>query len=199
MKFLVFGDSIAAGTYTGEGDWCPLSKAKTFGQIVSEELGFSEFKNYAVNGITYSEKLGNNADYSVIKQEERAEDCDMLLISAGTNDCGLNVVLGTENDCTDVSFSGAVEIVFKSISEKRKNTQVVIVTPFVRYDGEVNKINVSLDEYREVLSNKAKKYGFTVINGKDIQLNKELFRDGLHPDDTGHKIIAEYIINELRK
>lgn len=199
MKLIVFGDSIAAGTYTGKNDWCPLSKAKTFGQIVSEELGFSEFKNYAVNGITYSEKLGNNAEYSVINQEKRAEDCDMLLISAGTNDCGLNVAPGTENDCTDISFSGAVEIVFKAISEKRKNTRVVILTPIIRYDGEVNKINVSLDDYRAILTKKAAKYGFTVIDGKSIKLQKELFNDGLHPDDEGHRLIAEYIIKQLKK
>lgn len=199
MKLVVLGDSIAVGTYTGEKDKCPMSKAKTFGEILKEKAGFSEFENCAVNGITYSKALGRNPEFCVIEQEKRASECDMLLISAGTNDFGIGVKLGDESDEDDVSFCGAVEVVFNAIASKRKNTRVVIVTPYTRYNGEVNKEGASLSEFRTVLANKAKKYGFTVVDGDKISLKSEMLRDGLHPDQEGHEIIADYIARSIFK
>lgn len=199
MKLVVLGDSIAVGTYTGENDRCPMSKAKPFGEILKEKAGFTEFENCAVNGITYSKALGRNPDFSVIEQEKHAGECDMLLISAGTNDYGINVKFGDESDADDVSFCGAVEVVFNAIANKRKNTRVVIVTPYTRYDGDVNKEGVSLSAFRTVLANKAKKYGFTVVDGDKIPLKNERLRDNLHPDQEGHEIIADYIARSIIK
>ena len=69
MKLVVLGDSIAAGTYTGKNDTCPMSKAKTFGSIIAEKLGY-ELVNKAVNGISYKCEGSVNPDYSVINQEK---------------------------------------------------------------------------------------------------------------------------------
>lgn len=197
MKLVVLGDSIAAGTYTGKNDTCPMSKAKTFGSIIAEKLG-CEFVNKAVNGISYKCEGSVNPDCGVINQEKNAPDCDMLIISAGTNDFGINIPVGTESDFGDVSFSGAAELVFKTIYENRPRTKVVIVTPFNRV-RKVNDIGVSLDEYSKILTNKANKYGFTVINGKEVPLKNEMLFDGLHPDGEGHKMIAEKLLEVLCK
>lgn len=197
MKLVVLGDSIAAGTYTGKNDACPTSKAKTFGSIIAEKLAY-ELVNKAVNGISYKRDGSVNPDFSVINQEKNAPECDMLIISAGTNDFGINIPLGTSDDSGDVSFSGAAELVFKSIAENRPQTKVIIVTPYER-EQKVNDIGASLDEYRKILADKANKYGFKVINGNEVPLKKQMLFDGLHPDDDGHEIIAEYIINKLKE
>ncbi len=197
MKLVVLGDSIAAGTYTGKSDTCPMSKAKTFGSIIAEKLGY-ELVNKAVNGISYKCDGSVNPDYSIINQEKNAPDCNILIISAGTNDFGINIPVGTESDFGDVSFSGAAELVFKTIYENRPRTKVVIVTPFNRV-RKVNDIGVSLDEYSKVLANKANKYGFTVINGKEVPLTSQMLFDGLHPDGEGHKMIAEKLLEVLCK
>ena len=197
MKLVVLGDSIAAGTYTGKNDTCPASKARTFGSIIAEKLGY-ELVNKAVNGISYKCGGSVNPDYSVINQEKNAPDCDMLIISAGTNDFGINIPVGTESDFGDVSFSGAVELVFKTIYKTRPQTKVVIVTPYGRAQ-ELNDVGASLDEYRKILADKANKYGFTVVNGKEIPLKSQMLFDGLHPDDEGHKLIAEYILKQLKE
>lgn len=196
MRLVIMGDSIAAGTYTGENDWCPLSKAKTFGSIVGEKLGFGEVVNLAVNGISFKCEGSVNPEYSIINQEQKAPECDMMIISAGTNDFGIDVPLGEKDDCGDVSFIGAVELVFKRIAENRKNTRVVVVIPYVRKQKE-NKLGLSLDDYRGVLVEKSSKYGFTVVHGENVEFTAEEMRDGLHPDDAGHRKIAEYILNNL--
>lgn len=196
MKLVILGDSIAAGTYTGENDWCPLSKAKTFGSIIGERLGFSEVLNLAVNGISYKCEGSVNPEYSIINQEKRAPECDMLIISAGTNDFGIDIPLGDKNDNGDVSFIGAVELVFGTIAKNRKNTKVIIVTPYVRKQ-ETNKLGFKLNDYRSVLVEKASKYGFTVVYGERVELTDGDLRDGLHPDDNGHEKIAEYILKNI--
>ena len=109
-----------------------------------------------------------------------------------------NIPAGEESDFGDVSFSGAVELVFKTIYKNRPQTKVVIVTPYGRAQ-EVNDVGASLDEYRKILTDKANKYGFTVINGKEIPLKSQMLFDGLHPDDEGHKLIAEYILKQLKE
>lgn len=196
-KMLVMGDSIAAGTYTGKDDWCPLSKAKTFGSIIAQKLGYDELVNSAVNGITYKSADWGNTAYSVINQEKNSPLCDLVVISAGTNDFGTGVALGEASDTRDVSFIGAVETVFRTISERRKGAKVVIVIPYER-SRNVNGIGLTLDDYRKVLIEKAEKYGFIVVHGENLKLGEYEF-DGLHPDDEGHRIIAEYILKEIEK
>ncbi len=202
-RLVILGDSIAAGTYTAEGDWCPLHKAKTFGEIIGERLGFDETVNLAVNGIPYSRLNREREENCVIEQEKRAPECSVLIISAGTNDFGTNVPPG-EADCEKAgeeerngnTFCGATEIVFSEIARKRKNTRVVIVTPYNRAQ-ETNEIGHTLGEYRKILEEKAKKYGFLLVKGEEIRLTKKELFDGLHPDNAGHKLIAERLIKEL--
>ena len=76
------------------------------------------------------------------------------------------------------------------------------MTPLHRNGESLNGIGLSLSQYSEILIQKAKEYGFIVINGFDFFFdpNKEEDRnkyvlDGLHLNNEGHKLLADFIIS----
>ena len=62
-----------------------------------------------------------------------------------------------------------------------------------------------LSKYREVIVNATKSYGIKALDIKDIigkPMNNPLIIDGIHPNDLGHRRIAELIsdyIQNLKK
>ena len=211
MKRLVLlGDSIARGTYTGEGDWCPLSLANpTFAELVGEGLGFDDICNYGTNGISISETIAQTEGYCLCKWIDQAAQGDLLLVAGGTNDYGNDggVELGTIADRTDISFLGALYVLFEKIAKRYAAKSVYILTPLLREGENVpNEKGYILSQYRDAIQSRAQEFGFTVIDGTKIPLdpaieeNKRRYMlDGLHPNTSGHAIIAAALIEVMKK
>ena len=207
---VVLGDSITRGTFTGEGDWCPLSLAKPpFAEIVGVNLGFNTVYNYGTNGISVSETTAQEQGYCLCKWIDQAEQGDALLLAGGTNDYGNDggVELGKITDKTDVSFFGALYVLFQKITKKYPQERVYILTP-LRREGESipNEKGYVLAQYRDAIKIRAKEFGFYVLDGESIPLNPEseedrrrYMLDGLHPNTDGHRIIAAFLTEEIKK
>lgn len=203
-KMIAIGDSITRGTYTGEGDWCPLSLAKPcFAQLVKEALGYDELINYGSNGVSISSTSKTNSEFAISKRIREMESGDMALVAGGTNDYGTNVVLGTSTDREDVSFYGALAVLYKTLKDKYE--KVYIITPIRRMIDGKNEVDCTLDDYREAIRKRAQEYGFPVIDGYEIPIDpkteegrKRYILDGLHPNTEGHKVYADYVIEKIK-
>ena len=205
---VVLGDSITRGTFTGEGDWCPLSLAQpTFAELVGKQLGFDTVHNYGTNGISVSETTALEEGYCLCKWIDQAEQGDVLLLAGGTNDYGNEggVELGSEADRTDVSFWGALYVLFEKIVQRYMPQSVYVLTPLRREGEEVpNEKGYVLSQYRDAIQRRAKQFGFTLIYGEKIPLDpakeedkRRYMLDGLHPNTEGHAIIAAALIKEM--
>ena len=205
---VVLGDSITRGTFTGEGDWCPLSLAQpTFAELVGKQLGFDVVHNYGTNGISISETTALEEDYCLCKWIDQAEQGDVLIVAGGTNDYGNEggVELGKEADRTDVSFLGALYVLFEKIAQRYTPQSVYILTPLRREGEDVpNEKGYVLSQYRDAIRCRAKSFGFTVFDGEQIPLDpakeedkRRYMLDGLHPNTEGHAIIAAALIKGM--
>ena len=207
---VVLGDSITRGTFTGEGDWCPLSLAQPpFAELVGKQLGFDVVHNYGTNGISVSETTALEEGYCLCKWIDQAEQGDVLIVAGGTNDYGNEggVELGKEADRTDVSFLGALYVLFEKIAQRYTPQSVYILTPLRREgEGAPNEKGYVLSQYRDAIRRRAKAFGFTVVDGEQIPLDpakeedkRRYMLDGLHPNTEGHRIIAAFLTEEIKK
>ena len=78
------------------------------------------------------------------------------------------------------------------------------MTPLHRNGESSNGIGLSLSQYSEILIQNAAEYGFVVINGFDFFFNPTKEEDsstyafdGLHLNNEGHKLLADFLISTL--
>ena len=203
MKVVFLGDSITVGTYTAVGETSPQKIAKpNYVEILKERFGW-QVENLALNGTPYSATSSVNPQYAICKRVAEISFADIVFVVGGTNDYGTSVALGREIDEADVSFFGAVNITFKAL--KNKADKVFVITPVPRLMEEENEKGHTLSDYRKALVVMAKKYGYNLISGQDLPINpaneedklKYIF-DGVHLSSEGHKIYADYIIEQIK-
>ena len=210
MKLISIGDSITVGTYTADNESSPNTVAHpNFSEVVMEALGCDEFINYACNGISISATAPIFPDRAIVTRYLIMEDADVILICAGTNDFGNGVAIGSLGDTEDVSFYGAVDILFSGLKKKYHDKEIYIVKPIHRHDEAANKIGLPLEAYRTVLEEKAVQYGFPTIDGFEVPIDPTLkehrhlySKDGVHINPEGHRLYGEYVyqkILEIRK
>ncbi len=205
VKLICIGDSITKGTFTNVGENAPLSIAyPNFSQILKERLGADELVNYGTNNISYSATSPCASEIALVNTVKNMDRGDIIILAAGTNDYGTNVELGRLSDNEDISFYGAIDVVFKILRENNPLSKVYVILPIPRQNEEKNEKGYVLDDYRKALKEKADTYGFKVIDGRKIGINpkrekdrNEFMLDGVHPNVEGHKLYAEMIIEEI--
>ena len=212
MSVAFVGDSITEG----------LKTDKIYHEYLNEYFGF---KSVTVQGISGS-CISATSDYKnlytplINRYNEIPEDADMIFIFMGTNDYGHDTPLGTIDDCEDVSFYGALNVIIPSIINSHPNSRIVVITPLHRYgmgksamtgvkhtyDYLPNGRGHSLGDYVNALREVCERWSVPVIDlYAESGLNpavpniKEAFMpDGLHPNAAGHYKIAEIIKNYIK-
>ncbi len=79
------------------------------------------------------------------------------------------------------------------------------MTPLHKNDETtVNKLGLRLDDYRNVIEEKAIEYSFNVIDGRKLEINhndsiekREYIFDGVHPMPVGHYLYARLVYNAI--
>ncbi len=211
MKIVAIGDSITRGTFVShfeKGEPVYTVADLPFAEIVRRELGFDELLNYGANGISVSSCSQPAPNYSLCRFVDETETGDCLLLACGTNDFGNygGVELGKETDETDVSFYGALFVLYEKIKRQYAPQNVFVLTPIRRQHESVkNQKGYALEDYRQAIEARAKAFGFRVIDGRKVTINPEDEReraqympDGLHPNEAGHRVVAEYIIGQMK-
>ena len=194
------GDSITEGCGTS-------SPEKIFHALLKKELNLKEARNYGVSGTRISRQDGGDVNFieDFCQRAERMEDADVVVIFGGTNDFGHGTSpMGEFSDRTNYSFYGALHCLLQMLLKKYTGKPIIFMTPLHRADevngGEGAKLeNYSLYDYVCAIKEVARYYAIPVldlysvsmIQPQDEYVKEKLCPDGLHPNDAGHRLIAD--------
>ena len=205
IKINFLGDSITEGHGTSE-------VTKRFTDILAREEEIIAF-NYGISGTRIalqknpSENPRHDLDFCS-RVAELEPSADMVVVFGGTNDYGHgDAPIGNFNDRTNETFYGALHVLYRSLIEKFPEKPIVVLTPLHRLNeldkkGDAKKAEVAtLAEYVEIIREVAEYYSLPVLDlfktsglQPDVDIIRENFMpDGLHPNDAGHKILAQKI------
>ncbi|WP_044974092.1 SGNH/GDSL hydrolase family protein [Ruminococcus sp. HUN007] len=196
------GDSITAGFNTSDG--------KGYWDYLGEILGLKEAIPYGVAGscISSQSDMGTDIPPFVERYKDIKRDADFIVIFGGTNDYGFNTPLGTEDDTTDVSFYGALYELLMGLKKEHPGASIVFLTPLHRVefgglntDKQRNEAGYTLYHYIDAIKNRCQRMQIPVIdtntiygmNPQDDFVKNNYLTDGLHPNEEGHRILAERI------
>ena len=172
MKLVTIGDSITRGSYTGINDPCPMSVANpNFSELLRQKLGFDDLKCCGINGVSISATSHQNPDYAISKNYDNVEDGDFLIIAGGTNDYGTDVILGTSKDTDDVSFYGALYVLYSKVIKRMPKEKVVVIIPINREYDDKNHAGFTLEQYRQAIIERANEFGFFLVDGRKMAID----------------------------
>ncbi|MBE1442689.1 SGNH/GDSL hydrolase family protein [Paenibacillus sp. OAS669] len=171
---------------------------------VQSALGFTEVFNYAVGGCPMT--AGGDRDYGATTHVGRtiAADLDCVTIFAGVNDFRLDKPLGELGKADVYTFYGAYTTLIEDILMKNPRCRLSLWTPLQRdKDGYdifyVNAAGHQLVDYADAVVAIGRQYALPVLNLYELSgLNRLTLpyftSDGLHPNEAGHRRIAELAI-----
>lgn len=184
-----FGDSITQGRFikmSSPIDWeAPIG----FAGLIGEQAGDMNYGNFGIGGALVS---GNDWK-SLLVNCSKVTGYDVVFVCGGTNDYGGNV--------SSTTFTNAYSSVVDTL--KSNNTEVVCCSPVYRTSKTgKNSAGLDLKDYCNLIKNVAQTKGCKYIDmytptndGKFITYCP----DGLHPNEMGHKIMADIILEEYEK
>ena len=189
------GDSITEGL-----KW---QKKEIFCFYLSKWLNIKvNNQGYHATRIARQDDDDKDFNYRLKSLDEKA---DFTFIFGGTNDYGMGEAeIGDINSDSYYTFYGAVKNLVKDLLTKFSNDKICFILPLSRFDEDKVVTHAPLSKYRDIIKeicdlNKidyldlCKELPVPANDGKT-----EFFKDGLHPNKQGHKIIARNIIKYLK-
>lgn len=205
-KINFMGDSITEG-YGASG------KDRIFSSLIAVDTG-AVCRNYGIAGTRISRQRKPSADPDwdrdfCSRVTEMDADADIVIVLGGTNDFGHgDAPFGSFDDKTSDTFCGALNVLYTSLIERYPGKIIVIATPFHRCDEEWRRPDSGADlgAYVGAIRKAAEYYSLPVLDlwamsglQPNLPVIQEKFMpDKLHPNDAGHRIIADRIIGCLK-
>lgn len=203
LKIIFLGDSITEGHGTTTAD-------NAFHQVISREYGLSAAYNCGIGGTRIAKQndfffhASHKQDmYFALRVDALPEEADAIVVFGGTNDFGHGDSKIGDTDSTDVkTFCGAVNTLIDNLKAKYPIAKIIFMTPMRRQTEAIPNVNgYVLKDYVDKLIEITNKHNLPVIDlfRSDIidPDDIEVIPDGLHPNDKGHKIMADYIGKQL--
>ena len=181
------GDSITNGAQLKTGD--PI-----YWQLVQTALGFDKTVGLGVNGSCYSTKSDFGMEHSPLPTRyQQIPQTDLIFLALGTNDFGRNTPMGTIEDQEDISFYGAINFVLNELEKQCPESQIILMTPIIRFDKSQNSLGLKLQDYIDAIKAVGEKRGLPVVDMYSAtapKLPSGIFTDNVHPDKLGHQVLA---------
>lgn len=186
LKINCLGDSITVGYNNNDVSF-------------ADYLNYTTVRKYGESGTTIAQQ--ENVTNSFLERyAEMDNDADIILVMGGTNDFGLNIPLGDIDSTNTYSFYGALKSLATGLINKYPGKKIVFITELDRVIN-TNSIDVPYTSYLTAIKEVCRSYaipvldlnstlGFTAKNTKQAEL---YLPDYLHPNNEGHKIIADKI------
>ena len=205
MKLAFLGDSITEGVGAS-------SQENSYVSLVGQNLG-CEVINYGISGTRIARQTTSSVNHRrdidfnmrTILLDKTA---DKIFVFGGTNDFGHgDAVIGEKGDYGHFTFHGAVNMLFSTLIGMYGKENVIILLPLKRcnIDVKINPVTGKrLVDYVEILKYYVNLYGLKYVdlfnNGlpQPPEGESEYFIDGLHPNDKGHKYLAEKICEFIK-
>ncbi len=166
--------------------------------------------NYGVGGT----RISGSGDTAFVSRYVEMGDADMVVVMGGTNDFwGWPAPLvGEENDRQKTTIRGAVRLLIEGLIEKYPDGQIVFLTPTkntLDADGAPTTNGETKDDFVNAITDVCDIYNIHIVDiytpaELDFREEKredgfygELMPDGVHPSPDGHKIIANYVLDNL--
>ena len=134
------------------------------------------------------------------------DKADFTFIFGGTNDYSLgDAELGDINSDSYYTFYGALKNLIKDLLKKFDKDKICFILPLSRYDEDKIINNGTLPQYRNIIKEICDLNKIDYLNLcdelpiPDTDGKSQYFKDGLHPNKQGHKLIAKNIIKYLKK
>jgi len=199
------GDSITEGHGTTSPD-------KVFHQIIKEKYGMNHAYNYGIGGtriarqiVPTKEKTKHDLTFE-LRSDIMDRNADAIVVFGGTNDFGHgDAPFGTLDSDDKYTFCGAVNSLINKLERDFPNSRLIFMTPLHRLGETVpsNPDSKKLEDYVNAILAICKKRNIAVIDLFKINpldpADEQVIPDGLHPNDNGHRIMAQVIGEELLK
>ena len=202
LKINFLGDSITEGSGTTGPD-------KLFHQIIKREFGLSAAYNCGVGGTRIAKQTipGYHIHdlYFGLRAKTINKDVDAIVVFGGTNDFGHGDSKMGDIDSRDIyTFCGGLNILIEELKSDFPDAKLVFMTPIRRREeNNPNHDGKILQDYVDAIIEITKKHNVPVIDlfrsGIIDPFDSKIVPDGLHPNDEGHIIMADYIGKELLK
>ena len=207
MVINFLGDSITEQYFASTYDKCYVA-------LVGKLLN-CKVNNYGISATRIAKQIIPSQDpawdnYFALRVKDMDPNADLTFVMGGTNDFGHgDAPIGKLGDTEPTTFYGAMDNLCKELLKKYKKEQVVFILPLYRFNDDDplgdhmrDKPTLPLQGYRDVMTEVLNKYDIEVLDIKD-QVGKPKdtnnFEDGLHPNDAGHRKIAELLVNFISK
>jgi len=210
-KIVFLGDSITEGHGVA-------SIRNRFSDRIASMTG-AICANYGIGGtrIAKQTKPSENPRWDldfISRVDEMDSDADIVVVFGGTNDWGHgDAPFGDFASRDPYTFYGALHVLFASLVEKYPSAQFAIITPLHRANemnpaeanGRRTNAPETLKDYVEAIREVAEYYSLPVLDlyktsgiQPQIPVMKEKYMpDALHPNDEGHRLLANHIIKFL--
>ena len=197
-SYAVIGDSISYGKGS--------VNTTSWSAILKESLGIVRYQNYSVCGAVASTR-DPNSRYSIKAQIESIEsNFDLITVMIGINDCLLGRELVNVEDVIKLpmneidykeSFTHGFVYNMSLLKGKFPDSQIIVVAPpQIGYDTKI-----SLNEYIEIEKIVSQRLDLPFIDVSDsdyIPCGDLICPDQIHPTDKGYKLLAEFIIKQIK-
>lgn len=211
-KINFLGDSWTAGGAVSDIKYAFVNRIEAMS-------GAAVCRNYGEGGTTIAKMqkpYGNEYDRDFcMRADSMDDDADVIVVLGGTNDFGHgSAPLGEFSDRTPDTFYGAMHTLCLKLLNKYPTSTIVFITPnhrVARLEGEKgedtpNAYGAVLYDYVKIIREVTEYYALPLLDlyaTSGIQPNVPIIReklmpDGLHPNDDGHKIVADKIYSFLK-
>ena len=208
-KIAFLGDSITEGCGTSSVD-------KIFWSIIAQRTG-AECYGYGIGGTRIAPQKnvpeGEVDRYYATRVDSMIPDADIVVVFGGTNDFGHgDAPFGHIRDTDERTFCGAYHNLCRKLIARYPQAQLVIMTPTHR-DSEDNdtvnewgiRLTTNLRGYVDAILEIAAFYSIPVldlfrvsgIQPRVPELKERYMPDGLHPNDAGHRLLAQALLGVL--
>ena len=209
MRINFLGDSITAGASAETLDG-------RYSSLVAKAFGAEEY-NFGIGGtrIARQAEIKDYVDdkHFLTRAIQMPTDADFTFVFGGTNDYGHgDAKLGVFEDTNPYTFYGAMRELTAYMVGRFPKNKLCFILPIHRYgednpygDGRKEEAGAPLSVYVEAEKKVLDEYGVEYLDLSDRfyipTVNTDdgnLYKDGLHPNAKGHKVLAECLIEYLK-
>lgn len=211
-KIVFLGDSITEG--------CGVSDKKNiYWQRIGAMTG-AEVYGYGIGGtrialqqIPTPEPNRHKDQHFASRVDSMIPDADIVVVFGGTNDFGDgDAAFGEMTDRREDTFCGAYHILMEKLIIRYPDAKIVVMTPLHRMSEDetyYNELGVRrmgpLSKYADAIKEIAGFYGVAVLDTFRVSgmqprfepLREKYMPDGLHPNDAGHRLLAQALLGVL--
>jgi lysophospholipase L1-like esterase len=191
-KINFLGDSITDPNQTYTTKW--------YYDYLNEQKQFSVVRKYGQSGSSISATNTGQGEFAE-RYATMDNDADLVVVFGGINDYLSNrAPLGVFADRVVTTFYGACHVLMEGLINKYPTRKIVFMTPIPNPDGDVaNTHGITLKQIVDVIKEVAAYYCIPVLDlytiggmqTKVTVIKNTYVPDGIHPNVSGHRLIAD--------